>query len=82
LIDGEEELPGISIFARNAAGEIFHTYSSYGRGAEELITTYMVLDLTPKGRNENGPHHNLMDWVKRHDEYETAKAGAGCCGGE
>jgi predicted dithiol-disulfide oxidoreductase (DUF899 family) len=80
-IDGEEELPGISIFARNAAGEVFHTYSSYGRGAEELITTYMVLDLTPKGRNENGPHHNLMDWVKRHDEYETAKDGAGCCGG-
>ena len=81
LIDGEEELPGISVFAKNAAGEVFHTYSSYGRSAEELITTYMVLDLTPKGRNENGPHHNLMDWVKRHDEYETAKAGAGCCGG-
>ena len=79
-IDGEEELPGISVFAKNAAGEVFHSYSSYGRGAEELITTYMVLDLTPKGRNENGPHHNLMDWVKRHDEYETEKAGAGCCG--
>ena len=80
MIDGEEELPGINVFAKNAAGEVFHSYSSYGRGAEELITTYMVLDLTPKGRNENGPHHNLMDWVKRHDEYETAKAEAGCCG--
>lgn len=82
MIDGEEELPGISVFAKNAAGDVFHSYSSYGRGAEELITTYMVLDLTPKGRNENGPHHNLMDWVKRHDEYETAKAGAGCGGGQ
>lgn len=80
-IDGEEELPGISVLAKNATGEVFHTYSSYGRGAEELITTYMVLDLTPKGRNENGPHHNLMDWVKRHDEYETAKTEPGC-GGE
>ena len=80
LTEGEEELPGISVFARNAAGEIFQTYSSYGRGAEELITTYMVLDLTPKGRNENGPHHNLMDWVKRHDEYEGARAETGSCG--
>src|SRR5215472_2300697 len=80
LTEGEEELPGISVFARNAAGEVFHTYSSFGRGAEELITTYMVLDLTPKGRNENGPHHNLMDWVKRHDEYEGARAEVGCCG--
>ena len=80
LTEGEEELPGLSVFARNAAGEVFHTYSSFGRGAEELITTYMVLDLTPKGRNENGPHHNLMDWVKRHDEYEGAPAEAGCRG--
>jgi predicted dithiol-disulfide oxidoreductase (DUF899 family) len=64
-----EELPGLSVFAKDAAGQIFHTYSSYGRGGEELLTTYMVLDLTPNGRNETGPHHNLMDWVKRHDEY-------------
>jgi predicted dithiol-disulfide oxidoreductase (DUF899 family) len=38
-----------------------------------------VLDLTPKGRDENGPHHNLGDWVKRHDEYEDAAAAASCC---
>jgi predicted dithiol-disulfide oxidoreductase (DUF899 family) len=41
------------------------------RGAEDLITTYMVLDLTPKGRNEIGPNHNLTDWVRRHDEYDV-----------
>ncbi|HUC72001.1 MAG TPA: DUF899 family protein, partial [Stellaceae bacterium] len=51
------------------------------RGAEELLTTYMVLDLTPKGRNETGPHHNLMDWVKRHDEYDKAPGNTSCCGG-
>ncbi|HXC27340.1 MAG TPA: thioredoxin family protein [Stellaceae bacterium] len=68
---GMEELPGLSVFFKDGP-EIFHTYSSYARGAEELLTTYMVLDLTPKGRNEMGPHRNLMDWVKRHDEYETA----------
>ncbi len=74
-----EELPGLSVFFKNDAGEIFHTYSSYARGAEELITTYMVLDLTPNGRNETGPNHNLMDWVRRHDEYENASAAASCC---
>ena len=68
---GIEELAGLSVFFKDGA-DIFHTYSSYARGAEELLTTYMVLDLTPKGRNETGPHHNLMDWVKRHDEYEKA----------
>ena len=70
---GIDELPGLSVFYKDAAGQVFHTYSSYARGAEDLITTYMVLDLTPKGRNETGPHHNLMDWVRRHDEYDDAK---------
>jgi predicted dithiol-disulfide oxidoreductase (DUF899 family) len=81
MIDGGiEELPGLSVFYRDDDGAIFHTYSSYARGSENLITSYMVLDLTPEGRNENGPHHNLMDWVKRHDEYGNApNASASCC---
>lgn len=65
-----EELPGLSVFYKDEAGDIFHTYSSYARGGEELLGTYVVLDFTPKGRNETGPNHNLMDWVRRHDEYE------------
>ncbi len=65
-----EELPGLSVFYKDEAGDIFHTYSSFARGNEELIGTYMILDLTPKGRNETGPNHNLGDWVRRHDEYE------------
>lgn len=81
MIDaGLEELPGLSVFYRDPAGDIFHTYSSYARGNEELLTTYMVLDLTPKGRDETGPGRNLTDWVRRHDEYEAAGA-ASCCGG-
>ena len=68
--NGMEELPGLSVFFKDG-DDVYHTYSSYARGAEELLTTYMVLDLTPKGRNESGP----MDWVKRHDEYEDS-AGA------
>jgi predicted dithiol-disulfide oxidoreductase (DUF899 family) len=61
------------------AGNVFPTYASYARGAEDLITAYMVLDLTPKGRNETGPHHNLMDWVRRHDEYDKAEDSRSCC---
>ncbi|HVY76066.1 MAG TPA: thioredoxin family protein [Puia sp.] len=65
----DEELPGTSVFYRNEAGEIFHTYSTYGRGEELLVGAYNYLDLTPKGRNETGPDGNLMDWVKHHDRY-------------
>jgi predicted dithiol-disulfide oxidoreductase (DUF899 family) len=64
-----EELSGISVFYKDEAGNIFHTYSTYGRGDEMLDTTYMYLDLTPKGRNETGPHFNLGDWVRHHDRY-------------
>lgn len=66
-----EELSGMSVFYKNAAGEVFHTYSTYGRGAEELIGTYVVLDMMPKGRNETGPNGNLTDWVRHHDRYES-----------
>lgn len=70
---GMEELPGLSVFYRDDTGQVFHTYSTYARGAEDLLTTYMVLDLTPKGRNETGPRGNLTDWVRRHDSYEAAQ---------
>jgi predicted dithiol-disulfide oxidoreductase (DUF899 family) len=66
-----EELPGYSVFYKDANGEIFHTYSSFGRGAEEVLSTYMLLDLTPKGRNETGPNFNLTDWVRHHDRYDA-----------
>ena len=63
--DAHDELPGLSAFCRDEAGGVFHTYSSYARGAEELIGTLMVLDRAPRGRNET----TAMDWVRRHDEY-------------
>ena len=49
-----EEAPGASVFYKNQAGEIFHTYSSYARGLDILVGTYNFLDLTPKGRDEDG----------------------------
>jgi predicted dithiol-disulfide oxidoreductase (DUF899 family) len=66
-----EELSGISVFCKEANGDVFHTYSSYGRGNEEVLGAYMYLDLTPKGRNENGPNHNMSDWVRPHDKYDA-----------
>lgn len=64
-----EDLSGFSVFCKNDTGEIFHTYSVFGRGAEEVLGTYMLLDLTPRGRNETGPNGNLTDWVRHHDRY-------------
>ena len=76
-----DELPGTSVFCKDWAGNIFHTYSSYGRGDELLVGAYNYLDLTPKGRNENGPAGDLTDWVKHHDKYEETPGGTGgCCG--
>jgi predicted dithiol-disulfide oxidoreductase (DUF899 family) len=72
-----DEMPGHSVFYRNEAGEIFHTYSLYARGGEPFIGTYTHLDITPKGRNEV---KNLGEWVKLHDRYETAPRGCPACG--
>jgi predicted dithiol-disulfide oxidoreductase (DUF899 family) len=74
-----EELPGISVFYKNDAGDVFHTYSTYGRGVEVMMGTYNLLDLTPKGRDE---HDGIMKWVRHHDRYDpqlAAKAAAGSC---
>lgn len=63
-----EEAPGASVFYKNAEGEIFHTYSSYARGLDILLGTYNFLDLTPKGRDEDGLPYS-MAWVRHHDRY-------------
>jgi predicted dithiol-disulfide oxidoreductase (DUF899 family) len=66
-----EERPGASVFYKNANGEVFHTYSSYGRGLDILIGAYNLLDLAPKGRDEAGLPWP-MAWVRHHDRYEGA----------
>jgi predicted dithiol-disulfide oxidoreductase (DUF899 family) len=65
---GMEELPGASVFYKEANGEIFHTYSTYARGLDILVGTYNFLDLAPKGRDEEGLAHT-MAWVRHHDRY-------------
>lgn len=69
-----EELPGISVFARDNSGAVHHTYSTYGRGLECVMTTYPLLDLVPKGRDEAGLDYG-MAWVRHHDRYDHAGAG-------
>lgn len=65
---GTDELSGRSVFYKNERQEIFHTYSSFGRGGEDILGTYRFLDTVPKGRDE-GPGGNLSHWVRHHDRY-------------
>jgi predicted dithiol-disulfide oxidoreductase (DUF899 family) len=62
------EAPGVSVFVKDAAGDVFHTYSAYARGVEPLVGTYTVLDFVPKGRDEAGLRFP-MAWVRHHDRY-------------
>jgi len=64
-----EEAPGASVFYRNEAGDVFHTYSAYARGLDMLLGVYNVLDMVPKGRDEDGLEFT-MSWVRHHDKYE------------
>ena len=64
---GDYELPGLSIFARDESGEVFHTYSVYARGLEDFLGIYRFLDVLPKGRDEN-PGEG-MGWVRHNDSY-------------
>jgi predicted dithiol-disulfide oxidoreductase (DUF899 family) len=65
------EAPGISVFFKDEGGNIFHTYSSYARGLDILIGTYNLLDIVPKGRNEDGLSYT-MEWIRHHDRYDDA----------
>ena len=59
------------VLQRSTAGEVFHTYSTYGRGLDILIGAYNLIDLAPKGRDEDGLKYG-MAWVRHHDRYEGA----------
>ena len=63
-----EEAPGLSVFARGDDGELYHTYSSYSRGLDTLYGAYQLLDVCPKGRDEDGLDYS-MSWLRLHDSY-------------
>lgn len=68
------EAPGISVFSRDAKGAVYHTYSTYGRGVDVIMGTYRLLDLAPKGRDEDGMEYG-MEWLRHHDRYEAVADG-------
>lgn len=70
---GIDELPGQSVFYKDDDGTIYHTYSSYARGGEELIGAFNFLDMVPKGRNEPD---SIMQWVRHHDRYDDDRSSA------
>ncbi|MGA7415907.1 MAG: thioredoxin family protein [Bryobacteraceae bacterium] len=89
-----EEAPGASVFAKDEAGQVFHTYSSFGRGLDMLMGVYHFLDMAPKGRDEDGLAFS-MSWVRHHDRYDDGyvldpaqlyshpkTSGDACCAGE
>lgn len=63
-----DDMPGFSIFKKDADGRVFHTYSTFGRGIEVANATYQLLDMVPKGRDEQGLPYD-MAWVRHHDAY-------------
>jgi predicted dithiol-disulfide oxidoreductase (DUF899 family) len=71
LAPGIEDREGVTVFAKDAAGQVYRTYSTHGRGIDLLNTAYNYIDLLPKGRDEADSN---QFWVRRHDEYEDAPA--------
>ena len=71
IAPGFSDREGTSVFCKDADGHVFHTYSTYARGIDMMNTAYHYIDLTPQGRDE-GDHP--QSWVRRHDEYDRAKA--------
>jgi predicted dithiol-disulfide oxidoreductase (DUF899 family) len=74
-----EEAPGASVFFKDPGGTVYHTYSAYGRGLEPLLGAYVLLDIVPKRRDEEGLKQP-MAWVRHHDRYESAAASPCGCG--
>ena len=57
------------MFARGDDGAVYHTYSTYARGLDGFNGAYQMLDLCPKGRDEDALDYG-MAWVRHHDRYE------------
>ncbi len=62
------EAPGLSVFCKDADGQLFHTYSCYSRGLDPMNAAYQLLDLVPRGRDEQDLPFP-MTWLRRRDEY-------------
>ena len=75
LSTGEGETFGLSTFLRDG-DSIYHTYFTSDRGIEVVVSSFIFLDWTPLGRQENWedsppgwPQTEPYEWWRRHDEY-------------
>jgi len=71
------EVSGCSVFAKDANGRIYHTYSAFDRGTDAMNCAYQFIDVTPKGRDEADQKPYPMAWIRRHDQYE--ESADSCC---
>ncbi len=51
-VDGDNEIPGMSVFLRDGEN-VYQTYATGSRGVEPLLVTYAFLDMTAYGRQED-----------------------------
>jgi predicted dithiol-disulfide oxidoreductase (DUF899 family) len=68
LVPGVQDREGLSVFTKDAGGAIYRTYSTYARGIDMINGTYQILDLVPKGRDEDP--EATQEWVRHHDRYD------------
>ncbi len=83
-VDGEDQ-PGLSAFLRDG-DRVYRTWSTYGRGAENVMGALSLLDLTALGRQEEWedspegwPQSPNGLWWRLRDEYGTSPEEHGCC---
>ena len=70
LVPGMPDREGLSVFTKDSSGAVFRTYSTFARGIDMINGTYQILDLVPKGRDEDP--EATQDWVRHHDRYDRA----------
>lgn len=69
-----EEAPGVSAFLRED-DVVLHTYSAYARGLDALNGTYQLLDIAPRGRDEDGLEFP-MAWLRLKNPAPVARRAA------
>lgn len=70
LVPGMPDREGLSVFTKDSSGTVFRTYSTFARGIDMINGTYQILDLVPKGRDEDP--EATQSWVRHHDRYDPA----------
>jgi predicted dithiol-disulfide oxidoreductase (DUF899 family) len=76
---GVDEYFGLNVFLRDG-DEVYRTYFTNARAAEQTGNVWSLLDITPLGRQEDWedspegyPQEAPYQWWRRHDEYGTAE---------